>query len=86
VRPEGRLLPPEAADPPRAPKSTKSRAGRRTVGLPDPLIKLLRQHQEVQEKERIEAGTDWEAKGYVFASPTGGPLSPTPTSTSGSVC
>ena len=57
-------------------KSTKSRAGRRTVGLPDPLIKLLRQHQEAQEKERIEAGTDWEAKGYVFASLTGGPLSP----------
>jgi integrase len=57
-------------------KSTKSRAGRRTIGLPDPLIKLLGQHQEQQEKERIEAGTDWEGKGYVFASPTGGPLSP----------
>ncbi|GAA3301071.1 hypothetical protein GCM10020295_43410 [Streptomyces cinereospinus] len=57
-------------------KSTKSRAGRRTIGLPDPLIKLLRQHQEEQERERIAAGADWEGKGYVFASPTGGPLSP----------
>ncbi|MEU8752119.1 tyrosine-type recombinase/integrase [Streptomyces chartreusis] len=57
-------------------KSTKSRAGRRTIGLPDPLIKLLRRPQEQQEKDRIEAGTDWEHKGYVFASPTGGPLSP----------
>jgi len=56
--------------------STKSRAGRRTVGLPDPLIKILRQHQEAQERERIEAGADWERKEYVFASPTGGPLSP----------
>lgn len=57
-------------------KSTKSRAGRRTIGLPDPLIKILRQHQEAQERERIAAGADWEAKGYVFASPVGGPLSP----------
>jgi integrase len=57
-------------------KSTKSRAGRRTIGLPDPLIKILRQHQEAQERERIAAGADWEGKGYVFASPTGGPLSP----------
>lgn len=37
---------------------------------------MLRQHQEEQEKERAEAGTDWEGTGYVFASPTGGPLSP----------
>lgn len=57
-------------------KSTKSRAGRRTIGLPDPLIKILRQHQEAQERERIAAGADWEGKGYVFASPIGGPLSP----------
>lgn len=57
-------------------KSTKSRAGRRTVGLPDPLIKLLRQHQDVQAGERLSAGADWEEKGYVFASPLGGPLSP----------
>ncbi|GGN67116.1 hypothetical protein GCM10011579_039270 [Streptomyces albiflavescens] len=57
-------------------KSTKTRAGRRTIGLPDPLIKILRQHQETQERERVAAGADWEGKGYVFASPTGGPLSP----------
>lgn len=57
-------------------KSTKSRAGRRTIGLPDPLIKILRQHQEAQERERGAAGADCEGKGYVFASPIGGPLSP----------
>ncbi len=57
-------------------KSTKSRAGRRTIGLPDPLIKILRQHQEAQERERIAAGADWSGKGYVFASPVGGALSP----------
>ncbi|MDX2597994.1 tyrosine-type recombinase/integrase [Streptomyces sp. WI03-4A] len=57
-------------------KSTKSRSGRRTVGLPDPLIKLLRKHREEQDRERAEAGADWEDKGYVFTLPTGGPLSP----------
>ncbi|MFF3592127.1 tyrosine-type recombinase/integrase [Streptomyces sp. NPDC002387] len=57
-------------------KSTKSRSGRRTIGLPDPLIKLLRKHQEEQDRQRAMAGADWENKGYVFASPTGGPLSP----------
>lgn len=57
-------------------KTTKSRAGRRTVGLPDPLIKILRRHRDTQEAERLAAGSAWEGKGYVFASPTGGPLSP----------
>ncbi|MCX5532377.1 site-specific integrase [Streptomyces sp. NBC_00006] len=57
-------------------KNTKSRAGRRTIGLPDPLIKLLRKHQEEQERERQEAGELWEDKGYVFASETGCPLIP----------
>ncbi|MET7694152.1 site-specific integrase [Streptomyces sp. NPDC005483] len=57
-------------------KTTKSRSGRRTVGLPAPLIKLLRKHKEEQDRQRAEAGADWEDKGYVFATPTGGPLSP----------
>lgn len=57
-------------------KSTKSRAGRRTIGLPGPLTKLLRKHKEVQEQERRAAGADWEGKGYVFASPVGAPLVP----------
>ncbi|MGJ5898476.1 tyrosine-type recombinase/integrase [Streptomyces niveiscabiei] len=57
-------------------KSTKSRAGRRTIGLPDPLIKLLRKHKEEQDRERRQAGTDWQDKGYVFTSPTGEPLIP----------
>ncbi|MET7742077.1 site-specific integrase [Streptomyces sp. NPDC005385] len=57
-------------------KSTKSRSGRRTVGLPDPLIKMLRKHREEQDRERAEAGAEWQDKGYVFTSPTGEPLSP----------
>ncbi|MGW0319642.1 tyrosine-type recombinase/integrase [Streptomyces flavidovirens] len=53
-----------------------SRAGRRTIGLPVPLIKLLHKHREEQNRERKEVGEEWEDKGYVFAQPTGGPLIP----------
>jgi len=74
--PCGRKAGPKREQTRREHKSTKSRAGRRTIGLPDPLIKILRQHGEVQERERSTAGADWEGKGYVFASPVGGPLSP----------
>ncbi|HEV7655614.1 MAG TPA: site-specific integrase [Mycobacteriales bacterium] len=43
----------------------KSRAGRRGVGLPDPLVELLRTHQETQDLERRRAGHLWkEAGGY----------------------
>lgn len=57
-------------------KSTKSRAGRRPVGVPEELMKLLRLHQEVQERERALARDLWVEKGYVFTSPTGEPLNP----------
>jgi integrase len=55
---------------------TKSRAGRRTIGLPDQLVILLRNHRHEQEIDRANAGQLWHDKGYVFASPTGEPLSP----------
>ena len=35
---------------------TKSRAGRRAVGLPDELVELLRRHRDEQEKEALTAG------------------------------
>jgi integrase len=57
-------------------KDTKSRAGRRAIGLPDELTKLLRQHREVQAQERAAARQLWTDKGYVFTSPTGEPLIP----------
>jgi integrase len=57
-------------------KDTKSRAGRRAIGLPDELTKLLRQHREVQARERAAACQLWTEKGYVFTSPTGEPLIP----------
>ncbi|GAA2352519.1 hypothetical protein Cme02nite_26380 [Catellatospora methionotrophica] len=55
---------------------TKSRAGRRRVGLPAELVELLGAHRDEQEKERVTAAQLWAEGGWVFASPTGGPLSP----------
>ena len=55
---------------------TKSRAGRRVVGLPEPLIVLLRVHREHQEAERKAARQLWHDEGWVFAKPDGRPLNP----------
>nr|WP_237702958.1 MULTISPECIES: site-specific integrase [Protofrankia] len=57
-------------------KDVKSRAGRRVIGLPDPPVRILRHHREVQDKERVEAAQLWREAGWVFATPTGGPLNP----------
>lgn len=56
--------------------TTKSRAGRRFVGLPDPLCQLLRQHRARQNEERLAAGDLWVDGGWVFASETGAPINP----------
>jgi len=55
---------------------TKSRAGRRVVGLPDQLAALLKHHREEQDRERETAGDLWREGGWVFATPTGGPSNP----------
>jgi integrase len=55
---------------------TKSRAGRRAVGLPEPLILLLRVHHEHQEAERKTARQLWHDEGWVFTKPDGRPLNP----------
>jgi integrase len=46
--------------------TTKSRAGRRAVGLPEQLVDLLRAHFNAQEAEREAAGKRWEENGLVF--------------------
>jgi integrase len=53
---------------------TKSRAGRRVIGLPAPLVELLRQHRAHQEGERAAAGQLWDDSDWVFASPVGAPI------------
>lgn len=55
---------------------TKSRAGRRTIGLPDPLVALLADHKRNQDAERALARQLWQGGGWVFARPDGQPLSP----------
>lgn len=56
--------------------NTKSRAGRRVIGLPDELVRLLELHQQEQERDRRRAGQEWHDSGYVFTSPFGWPLVP----------
>ncbi|WBB97286.1 site-specific integrase [Solwaraspora sp. WMMA2080] len=51
---------------------TKSRAGRRSIGLPDALVQLLRKHRKAQKAERETAAQLWRDEGWVFANPTGG--------------
>jgi integrase len=53
---------------------TKSRAGRRAMGLPDELIAVLRKHRDEQDREREIAGQLWTEGGWVFTNPTGGPI------------
>jgi integrase len=60
---------PETAD-------TKSRAGRRAVGLPPQLVDLLRRHGTRQEAERAAAGDTWTNEGWLFATETGRGISP----------
>jgi integrase len=54
----------------------KSKAGRRTIALPAPLLDLLRAHQEIQAQERITAGSLWEDHEFVFTQPNGRPIDP----------
>ncbi len=54
----------------------KSRAGRRRVALPRPLIQSLRMHRKIQVEQRLRAGTEWEEHGLVFCQPNGRPIDP----------
>ncbi|HEX4246599.1 MAG TPA: tyrosine-type recombinase/integrase [Pseudonocardia sp.] len=52
----------------------KSKAGRRTIGLPQPMIDQLKLHQIEQNAEREKAGDQWEENGWLFTNETGRPL------------
>ncbi|MGH3686941.1 MAG: tyrosine-type recombinase/integrase [Pseudonocardiaceae bacterium] len=54
----------------------KSRAGRRVVSLPPPLIPALIAHRNIQEDERRLAADLWQGDGWVFAQPNGKPTDP----------
>ncbi len=55
---------------------TKSRAGRRAVGLPSELVELLRRHRDEQDAERRTSAQLWREAGYVFTTPVGEPINP----------
>lgn len=50
---------------------TKSRSGRRGLGLPVPVVELLVQHRTEQDAERVLAGDMWQDAGWLFAQPNG---------------
>jgi len=54
----------------------KSRAGRRTIPMPDQLVEALRGHRVAQATERLAAGSMWTDSGMVFTGPTGKPIDP----------
>lgn len=51
--------------------TTKSRAGRRAVGLPEQLVDLLRAHRQAQDVEREAARGRWVEGGWVFPNECG---------------
>lgn len=55
---------------------TKSRAGRRVIGLPETLCHLLKEHKVQQAQERLRAGQLWHDGGWLFATEVGDPINP----------
>jgi integrase len=62
----------------------KSRAGRRTIPMPEQLVEVFRAHRIAQATERLAAESMWTDSGVVFTGPTGKPVDPGPTIGSGS--
>lgn len=54
----------------------KSRAGRRVISLPTPLVWALLAHRTAQDVEREVAAEVWQANGWVFAQADGRPIDP----------
>jgi integrase len=52
-------------------KDTKSKAGRRSIGLPAPLVEELKRHREEQQREREAAEDLWQDEGWLFADEQG---------------
>lgn len=54
----------------------KSRAAQRTVGIPTPLVDVLKRHKASQERDRERAANLWVEQGWVFTNQLGGPVHP----------
>jgi integrase len=55
-------------------RELKTKRSRRTLPLPPFAVAALREHRARQLAERLQAGSDWQDRGLVFTTPTGGPL------------
>jgi integrase len=56
--------------------TTKSKAGKRYIPLPEAIVLLLRRQQEEQAAERTHAGSLWTEGGWMFTTETGDILNP----------
>jgi integrase len=54
----------------------KSRAGKRILSIPKPLLTELRAHRRAQNAERLAAGTWWAEGEFVFTTAEGRPIDP----------
>lgn len=54
----------------------KTLRSRRTVPLPSFVVEALREHWELQEKERVELAERWPQTEFVFTTPIGTPIEP----------
>jgi integrase len=54
----------------------KTDGSRRTIALPDSVVKALRAHKARQAQERLVAGSSWQDHGLVFVSRNGRPTEP----------
>lgn len=55
-------------------RGLKSKASRRDISVPPPMLALLKAHRKAQTSERLEAGSMWEGDGLVFCQPNGKPI------------
>ena len=52
----------------------KSERSRRTIHMPDVVVKALRAHRARQSKERLAAGSAWKDTGHLFTTTIGSPM------------
>jgi integrase len=55
---------------------TKTDGSRRTIALPNSVVRALRVHRARQAQDRLAAGTSWEDHGLVFTNRIGRPIEP----------
>ena len=55
---------------------TKTDGSRRTIALPDSVVRVLRVHRARQAQDRLATGAHWQDRDLVFANRVGAPIEP----------